>query len=338
MNNISSFGVMNSSVLLLTTAGELLSFGDNNVYQLGDGTNISPLKLTQQRTIVTGVLANKTIEKFFISNSQTLSFFVKGKVIIFKSLLDLTCFNISFNSSSVCNGNGSCTAIDICSCFNGYYGPYCLDYTCSGVFPSNSSVCSSHGNCTNANQCQCENNYFGKNCAVTTCNGKNSTDNLVCSAVGSCVSFNNCSCNAGYAGIDCQIKSCFGKNSSNPNVCSGNGNCSTPNNCSCAQGYVGNECQLSTCFGKNSTNSDVCSGKGNCTSPNNCKCERGYQGVTCEQRIVLWDLISSLCNEGCKLNKTFWENCTLNQGVSCYCNHSSNHVQINCSLNDVTHM
>jgi alpha-tubulin suppressor-like RCC1 family protein len=84
MNNVSSFGVMNSSVLLLKTTGELLGFGDNNVYQLGDGTNVSPLKIPYQRTIIApGVLANMTIEKFFISNSQTLSFFVKGNIVYF---------------------------------------------------------------------------------------------------------------------------------------------------------------------------------------------------------------------------------------------------------------
>jgi hypothetical protein len=182
---------------------------------------------------------------------------------------------------------------------------------------------------------QCQIGFNGPYC-TPICFGKNTSDFNICSNRGICSSPENCICSNGYTGNECQINICYGKNSSD--VCSGHGNCSLPDICNCTQGYVGNDCQLTICYGKNSSDSKVCSGQGNCTSPNNCKCSTGYQGSNCEQRIILWDLISTLCTSGCSLNKTFWQDCLLVKGASCYCNYTSKDVNINCSSIDVTHM
>jgi hypothetical protein len=132
---------------------------------------------------------------------------------------------------------------------------------------------------------------------------------------------------------------CFGKNQSDPSVCSGNGECFSPDSCVCKSGYVaGGKCDNPICFGQSSTNSVVCSGNGNCTAPNNCKCKRGYEGPDCSQRIIIWDLITSQCLEGCSLNKTFWEDCLLDKGASCYCNYFSENVTIGCNFTTVVNI
>eukprot|EP01080_Neovahlkampfia_damariscottae_P003708 gene3708-6597_t len=202
--NISKVGIMSNSVLLWTKNGFLVSFGRNDEYQLGDGTNESPKLTPAARTIVNTTLANKKIEEFFVSTSKTIHFRVTN----------LTCFGLEYDSKSVCGGNGTCERLDTCSCKNGYLGAQCTEISCSGI------------------------------------------------------------------------------SSSNPSVCSGNGNC---------------------------------------IAPNTCKCQRGFEGIDCLQRNAIWDLISTNCGSGCSLNKTFWENCLLDEGSTCYCNFSSPNVQFTCS-------
>jgi hypothetical protein len=316
-----------------------LAFGRNDAFQLGNYTNdINSQRVPAQITVMNEDLINRTIDRFFFSTAKTLSFVVKGIEILTQWLADLTCFNESFSSLSVCSGNGTCSGVDICSCFSGYFGTKCLEFTCNGILPLNPNVCSSYGTCIKGNKCSCDSFHSGNNCEFTSCFGKNSTDPGVCSGRGPCNRYNNCSCTIDYTGKECEHPVCFGKNISNPNICNGRGSCSSPNNCTCNQGYTGPECELSICYGKNSTDSLVCSGQGICQSPNNCNCSLGYQNPNCEQRIILWDLISAHCGVGCKLNKTFWENCLLVKGPTCYCNYSSLNVQINCSSIDVTHM
>jgi hypothetical protein len=170
------------------------------------------------------------------------------------------------------------------------------------------------------------------------CFGISDKNSSVCSGKGKCTNADTCSCDTGYGSPSCNTTSCFGTLATDPNICSGRGFCQSPNNCTCNQGYVGTQCELNVCFGKNSSDSEVCSSQGNCTSPDVCKCVPGFQDSKCEQRIVLWDLISTLCTSGCTLNKTFWEDCLLVKGASCYCNYTSEKVKINCTSMDVTHL
>ena len=53
----------------------MLNFGENNGNQLGDGTIISK-KTADERVILTGALANRTIVSFFGSTGNTLHFTV----------------------------------------------------------------------------------------------------------------------------------------------------------------------------------------------------------------------------------------------------------------------
>jgi hypothetical protein len=208
---------------------------------------------------------------------------------------------------------------------------------CFNIDYDNPIVCSRRGTCVGFDECSCPLTYFGTRCEFTTCFGKNSTDPTVCSSHGTCIDYNSCSCLTGYGGPDCK-PICFGKNQSDPSVCSGNGNCVSPNNCNCTSGYVtGGNCDTPVCFGLTSK-PGVCSGKGNCTAPNNCVCDRGYDGTSCNQRIILWDLISDQCNQGCLLNKTFWEDCLLTKGASCYCNYISENVTIGCNSTTVVNI
>eukprot|EP01080_Neovahlkampfia_damariscottae_P000770 gene770-9020_t len=124
---------------------------------------------------------------------------------------------------------------------------------------------------------------------------------------------------------------CFGNHSTNPFACSGRGNCTGADSCSCKIGFYGNNCQSYACYGVDSTQSSVCSGTGTCVTSDQCVCNTGWEGQLCNNRVLLWDLISSTCHSNCLLNKTFWSDCLLIQGKDCYCNHTSQFVSVSCS-------
>eukprot|EP01080_Neovahlkampfia_damariscottae_P007654 gene7654-11974_t len=327
MGLVSEFVSMQRAMYLWTTKGYLLNMGSNPYSQLSDGTT-TPKPFLAERVIRTGVLANRTVTHFYPSAGDTLFF----------NVTDLTCFGTKYDSPMICNGNGTCTRIDTCDCFDGYGGNDCLLVKCSGILETDPSVCSGRGNCIDKNQCSCVSNYFGSNCENTFCYGKNSTEADICSSQGTCVDFNNCTCNIGYTGNNCQLPICNGKNSSDSNVCSSHGSCIAADTCNCTASYTGSNCEIPVCFGISASNPSVCSGAGNCTSPDNCVCQKEYQGTKCEQRKLIYDLLVSLCKDKptCTINST-WENCILNEGPSCYCNaFNENGSYVKCSGIDVT--
>jgi hypothetical protein len=73
------------------------------------------------------------------------------------------CFNLRYNDSKVCNGNGNlnkkylkflfikignCTSDDHRECNFGYFGNDCEIKNCFGILSNDSNVCSGNGNCT----------------------------------------------------------------------------------------------------------------------------------------------------------------------------------------------
>ena len=159
-----------------------------------------------------------------------------------------------------------------------------------------------------------------------------------CSGNGICVADDVCHCSPVYYGESCEFPICQGIKSNDSNVCSSHGNCTAADICSCNTSYSGENCELFSCFGKSLSDPTVCSSEGRCVDSDKCVCNGGYQGENCQQRILILDLITNLCNDSCTLNKTFWYDCLFNQGASCYCGYSNENVTILCSGIDVTHM
>jgi alpha-tubulin suppressor-like RCC1 family protein len=100
IQNIASMTATHSSVYLSTTSGvifnfthtfqQILAFGRNDEYQLGNSTDdLNSQKTPKERTDITGALANRTIDQFFFSCSKTLSFTVKSNQMQLMSRFDL---------------------------------------------------------------------------------------------------------------------------------------------------------------------------------------------------------------------------------------------------------
>ena len=68
------------------------------------------------------------------------------------------------NSSSVCNGQGSCNAVDTCVCNTNWGGANCSIPKCFGTLQNSTLVCSGHGTCTAPDHCSCSSGFFGNQC------------------------------------------------------------------------------------------------------------------------------------------------------------------------------
>ena len=150
---------------------------------------------------------------------------------------------MNFNDASVCSGNGTCSALDICNCNEGWTGNKCQTPICEGVPADLQQVCN-YGNGT-------------------------------CTQPGACV------CNDGWTGSNCSIPICFNILSNNQTVCSGNGACNLNNTCQCETGFVESDCSVHTCFGLKSTNTEVCHGEGSCTDVDICDCKNDTFSSNC---------------------------------------------------------
>ncbi|KAF0974903.1 hypothetical protein FDP41_006070 [Naegleria fowleri] len=197
------------------------------------------------------------------------------------------CYGINGGNSSACEGHGSCSEPNSCSCFTGYYGEKCQYFRCNGIPSDSPLACSSNGNCTALNQCDCFEGFFGSQCQNFQCFNVSNINETVCSGHGTCVKTNQCNCTPSnqYFGEQCEITSCFSimSNSTNPKPCSGHGKCFAFNNCSCdSSDYFGSQCDQFNCFNIHKDSSSVCSEKGTCTGPNRCTCLNGYYGDRCQ--------------------------------------------------------
>ncbi|KAL9658154.1 hypothetical protein ABK040_013066 [Willaertia magna] len=215
------------------------------------------------------------------------------------------CLNNNCSSRGTCN-HGSCL------CDNGYSGNTCEFTTCFGTNSSLSSVCNGHGSCSSFNNCTCYSGYTGIDCSQVIIIDNNNNNNTNhgsscvnnCSSRGSCQN-GNCNCDTNYSGDYCQFTTCFGTNSSLSltSTCQENckhGTCivesqqqsqsqqSQPLTCKCNEGWIGEYCNIQnfTCFGINPTSSKVCSGRGICIGLDKCNCTDPtiYSGPSCETK------------------------------------------------------
>jgi len=155
-----------------------------------------------------------------------------------------TCGGVSFNSSSVCNGRGNCTAFDTCNCNTNYFGYLCDSFNCGSTLFNSSTVCGGQGKCNAPNTCACNAGYTGSECKSWMCNNVANTDPASCSGLaGNCTAPNTCACNPGYFGHTCEAFNCGGLAANATGVCSGKGLCLAPNRCVCAPGVTGTNCE-----------------------------------------------------------------------------------------------
>jgi hypothetical protein len=202
-----------------------------------------------------------------------------------------SCYGRNSSDSEVCSGNGQCTRLNECTCFDNYSGANCDVAHCFGLASNDSQACNGNGICVAPDLCICDDDYYGDTCKNFTCysNSDNATE---CNNRGVCMSHNHCSCNAGFYGQLCQhAVTCFGI-TDGVHVCSGHGQCVADDICICDNEYTGEECSIlisstsnttntTTCFGVNVTDAAVCSGHGHCIHKDNCTCNIGYNGVNC---------------------------------------------------------
>lgn len=178
----------------------------------------------------------------------------KGKCECFFGATNSNCSSISklsiknclFDCGSNLNSNNTCklsssdiyTEIYSCSCYNGFFGPYCLSPSCS-------KNCSYNGLCVNKDVCQCFPGFFGDDCSKSCdCGGK-----------GKCDTNAKCVCDEGYSldGKECKpLCDCPNKYQKclEPGVCDcayscAHGNCQK-GNCVCEAGWTGPGCTEST--------------------------------------------------------------------------------------------
>jgi alpha-tubulin suppressor-like RCC1 family protein len=176
---------------------------------------------------------------------------------------------------------GYCVNVDTCNCSPGYGGNECDQFICNGRLQFNSSVCSGNGDCTAWNNCDCYSGYIGNDCQYIRCFKKIHTDVDVCSGNGACVAPDTCVCQAGYAGEKCENTFCYGVSSNVSSTCSGRGQCVAPNSCYCNSGYSGYNCAFASCFGVNASNSAVCSRHGSCIDIDVCNCTSDWTDREC---------------------------------------------------------
>ena len=79
-----------------------------------------------------------------------------------------TCYGVSADDSSVCSGDGTCSAIDTCTCDIGFTGSLCASvaHTCDSIYANDPAVCSGHGTCVSTNTCTCDIDYSGVYCGT----------------------------------------------------------------------------------------------------------------------------------------------------------------------------
>lgn len=192
------------------------------------------------------------------------------------------CFGIDKNDPIVCNGHGTCSAIDTCDCYETYSGIECENWFCWGVSnDDDENVCYGHGTCLSTDNCECEPNYTSVECDIWSCWEVPKYENDVCSGNGVCEDYNNCVCDPGYLGEQCENWECFGIDQSDPTVCNEHGTCDKPNDCVCTGGYYGSNCDDWGCYGYDKDIPTVCSSHGICVSLSNCVCDEGYSGYMC---------------------------------------------------------
>ena len=180
-----------------------------------------------------------------VENNKCECFFGAANVNC-SSISKLSIKNCLFDCGSSLNSNNTCkltssdtyTEVYSCSCYTGFFGPYCL-------FPSCSKNCSYNGLCVNKDVCQCFPGFFGDDCSKS-CN---------CAGKGNCDANGKCVCEEDYRldGNECKpICNCPNEYQKclEPGVCDcaykcKHGKCQK-GNCVCEAGWTGPDCTMST--------------------------------------------------------------------------------------------
>ena len=193
-----------------------------------------------------------------------------------------TCYGIVQGDAGVCNGHGSCDAVDTCRCNSNWGGFNCSMPKCFGILQNSTGVCNDHGSCDAVDTCVCNSNWGGSSCSLPKCFGILQNSTSVCNGHGSCDAVDTCVCNSNWGGFNCSMPKCFGLLQNSSSVCNGHGSCNTVDTCVCNSNWGGSICSLPKCFGilQNETYT-VCNGHGSCNNVDTCVCNSNWGGSDC---------------------------------------------------------
>jgi hypothetical protein len=245
---------------------------------------------------------------------------------ICKQLVTWSCYNISKDDPSVCNGNGFCASNDDCKCFNGIYGDECDSYL------SGTGICPSGASCRTVFRLNTSSEIFyvpyGGYCNKSGV-GPRDPGKCVCDeffqdlppssrrAEETLFLPYNISeyynelldSTEHFFGLYCKEWRCGEFHNENPEACSGHGSCEITfiveeeiyypaSRCYCQENYdQDTECSLWNCSIILNTNPSVCNSHGECINHDMCKCDCGWSGPNCEDECENLDNDCCICPE-----------------------------------------
>eukprot|EP01080_Neovahlkampfia_damariscottae_P000518 gene518-8031_t len=222
--------------MLITRTGSLMSFGNNNAYQLGIGNTNS------NTNVPTLVSFSEKIYKVVCGGFHSAIITTTGKLYTFGNnhLGQLATGDTTHRYVPTLNSLSPVMDIAV-----GHRHTLALQsrFSCAGKAYDNTTICSGKGICVGTDTCVCDPDRFGNDCQFYTCFEIAQTDPSVCSGRGTCITTDNCVCKTGSSGINCQDYTCFSVNSTLANVCSSQGTCIEIDTCSCNLTYLGSNCE-----------------------------------------------------------------------------------------------